>query len=459
MVVIGDRYEVIRELGSGGFGTTYAATDRQTGGEVAVKVLDLSRVDDWKAVELFEREARALRSLDHPGIPAYVAFQPLEDERQAYLVQGLAPGRDLASLLETRRFTEADLIALTTRVLEIFDYLTSLHPVVIHRDIKPSNILLADDGMVSVVDFGCVRDIANPKVGGGSTVAGTFGYMAPEQLQGEATPSSDLYGLGMTLVHLATGRLPSDFDKKRLKPDFRPHAHFSRAFEQFIDKLIEPVPDDRFQTAAEALAALRDVSENDDALSSEQIARRLQAANREASTALARRPTPAPVVKVADPKQRITFTEDEDGATIAIRPSAYWRDLEVYFGLLIVGGPILVGIAAATAGLVGFVVGAIGTIGFGALLWLTAPTWRLRLTDRGDFMFYKRSPKRPRLLGSARQLAVETVRTERGDYIGHLRFERDGQVHLHKHFYPLTSRDRAALEKIKRWTARHGGKN
>jgi hypothetical protein len=253
------RYRVIRTLGKGGFGTTWAATDQQTGEAVAIKALDLSRVDDWKAVELFEREAHTLEQLDHPNIPDYLDFVPVRDQDTGYLVQTLAPGTPLHDLLERQgRFTDEQLEGIAERTLELLVYLESLNPAVVHRDIKPSNLILDDDGEVYLVDFGAVQDAAKRTAEGGSTVAGTFGYMAPEQLHGTASPRSDLYALGMTLIHLASGRHPSDLERQGLKVDFHDAVSLSPALEDFIDRLVEPNPDDRFGSAQEALAHLRE---------------------------------------------------------------------------------------------------------------------------------------------------------------------------------------------------------
>lgn len=422
--VIGERYEVLRELGQGGFGTTYAARDRETNHEVAVKVLDLRRVDDWKAVELFEREAAVLKTLDHPGIPAYVEFRPLEVDKQAFLVQELAPGENLEQLLAKRRFTERDLIDLTDRVLEILAYLTSIHPIVVHRDIKPGNILLAPDGQVSVVDFGAVRAAAETALGGGSTVAGTFGYMAPEQLQGLATPSSDLYGLGMTLVHLATGREPSELETKRLKPMFEEHAELSEELEEFIGRLIEPVPDDRFASASEALAALRTLGakvpqKRRDVTpmpSSDEIAGLRARAEREARARPRSEPPSAP--RIAD---RVSLLEDAEGATLAIRPAPGWRGREAWLGLLSVPAFIALIAVPANVGFAGFAItlAAIGALV--ALILATASTLHLRVTRGGDFVFYTRNPRRPRWVGRATELELRTVPTSLGTRLATLR--------------------------------------
>lgn len=431
---LGERFEVERQLGAGGFGTTWAALDKRSGKRVAVKVLNLRRVEDWKSVELFEREAKVLRSLDHPGIPAYVDFRPLEADRAAYLVQALAPGTNLLELLERRRFTEAELVDLMRRVLTILDYLTRLHPVVVHRDIKPANILLADDGTVSLVDFGAVQDVASATMSGGSTVAGTFGYMAPEQLQGVATPASDLYGLGMTLVHLATGTNPAELDKKRLKPDFRGKVHLSEGLEALIDRMVEPVPDDRPQTAAQVLRALdglRDEDKDEDKR------------EREDAPKLPARTTPEARF------DRVSVTEHDAGTELAIRPSKYWRSREAHLGVL-----ASLGLIVAVA--VGSVLGtAAGIAGFGvlvavaAVVWWTAPTWRLRVTTAGEFVFYARHPTRPKWAGRTGQLAVEVASTSTGEPIAWLYVERPEGRQGHVVF-PLTRNDASRLRALGR---------
>jgi serine/threonine protein kinase len=252
---VAGRYRIESVLGRGGFAQTYRGVDLESGHRVAIKELSLEHVGDWKTVELFEREARTLRSLDHPRIPHYIDFLPVEAERTGYLVQSLAPGRPVDEWLERgRRFSEEECLGIARQLLEILDYLQSLRPPVVHRDITPSNVILDDDQQIYLVDFGAVRNVALPS--GGSTVVGTFGYMAPEQLHGGATPGSDLYGVGMTLIHMLSGIEPSEMQKKRLRVEYRRHLNLSRPFAAFLDSLVAPMVEDRFGTAEEALDAL-----------------------------------------------------------------------------------------------------------------------------------------------------------------------------------------------------------
>lgn len=274
--IIAQRYRILDVLGQGGIGITYAAEDLQNSQQVALKTLSLRRMADWKALELFEREARILASLDRASIPRYLDYFQVDtpEDRSFYLVQQLAPGQSLAALVEGGWHPdEAQVQQLAIQILEILVYLQGLTPPVIHRDIKPQNIILGSppavdlgrsirrekqqETRVFLVDFGAVQDTYRHTVMGGSTVVGTYGYMAPEQFRGEACLATDLYGLGTTLLFLLTGKSPAELPQRKLKIDFRSHIRVSRNFGNWLEKMLKPVVEDRFHSAAEALAVLR----------------------------------------------------------------------------------------------------------------------------------------------------------------------------------------------------------
>ncbi|MEO1297704.1 MAG: serine/threonine-protein kinase [Cyanobacteria bacterium J06636_16] len=257
--IIQSRYRILSVLGRGGSGITYAAEDLATQNRVALKELSLQGLSDWKKLELFEREAQVLASLDHPAIPDYVDYFQIDtvDNRFFYLVQALAEGKSLADWVTAGdRFTETEVRRIALEVLQILQYLHGLNPPVIHRDIKPQNIIRQKDGQIFLVDFGAVQTVYREATAFGSTVVGTYGYMAPEQFRGQAHLTTDLYGLGATLLNLLTHQSPSDLPQQRLKIDFRSQVSVSDAFVTWLDGLLEPLVEDRYDSASTAIAAL-----------------------------------------------------------------------------------------------------------------------------------------------------------------------------------------------------------
>jgi eukaryotic-like serine/threonine-protein kinase len=258
--IIAERYRIIGKLGEGGVGITYAAVDLNSNQKVALKALSLRLTTEWKKIELFEREAKTLSGLNHPGIPRYIDYFQVDtdQDRCFYIAQQLAPGKSLAQLIENGwKPNEAQVRHIAYQLLEILVYLQSLLPPAIHRDIKPQNIILQKNGRVFLVDFGAVQNTYHHTVTGGSTVVGTYGYMAPEQFRGKAVLSTDLYGLGTTLLFLLTQKFPSDLPRQKQKIKFREIVSISTEFADWLEKIIEPAIEDRFHSAKDALSALR----------------------------------------------------------------------------------------------------------------------------------------------------------------------------------------------------------
>jgi ankyrin repeat protein len=265
--IIHQRYCVVDILGEGGTGITYRALDQHTNQQVAIKTLSLRQVKDWKVVELFEREAKVLQQLQHPHIPKYLDYFVSDNDRSDlastqleqnfYIVQELAEGQSLFRWLqEDGRCTEAEVKAIAVQVLKILDYLHGLNSPVIHRDIKPHNLIRREDGHIFLVDFGAVQNTYHSTFMRGSTVVGTFGYMAPEQFRGQAAPATDFYGLGATLLFLLTQRSPAELPTQKLKVEFRSRIKLSDSFADWLEKMLEPAAKDRFESAQEALTAI-----------------------------------------------------------------------------------------------------------------------------------------------------------------------------------------------------------
>ncbi|MBD2233229.1 serine/threonine protein kinase [Phormidium tenue] len=257
--IIDGRYRILRRLGQGSSGTTYAAEVLASGHVIALKELSLRGLQDWKKIELFEREARILKTLNHPAIPQYIDFFQVDtaDNRWFYLAQDLAEGTSLADWIDAGgRVDEAEARRIAIAVLDVLTYLHSLNPPVIHRDLKPQNLIRRDDGHIYLVDFGAVQTVYRDSLRQGSTVVGTYGYMAPEQFRGQAVPATDLYSLGATLLFLLTHQSPADLPQERLRINFRPYVGVSAAFADWLEQLLDPLVEDRSTSAEVALAVL-----------------------------------------------------------------------------------------------------------------------------------------------------------------------------------------------------------
>jgi eukaryotic-like serine/threonine-protein kinase len=220
---LADRYLILRELGRGGAGITWLARDTATGKEVVAKILHLGLLEDWKAVELFQREASVLKGLHHDRIPAYVASFTvnMEGVTRFVLVREYVEGTSLQASVDSGwRGTEGTIREIGIRLARIVAYIHSVRPPVIHRDINPRNIIRRDDGEVFLVDFGGVQDAIRLSAGGTSTIVGTPGYTPMEQFVGRASVRSDLYAMAATLLFLLTHRNPADLPVKEMKVDF-----------------------------------------------------------------------------------------------------------------------------------------------------------------------------------------------------------------------------------------------
>ena len=257
--ILQQRYQLKEKLGQNAGRQTWLAEDIsiQPAETVILKFLAPSQQMGWQDLKLFEREADILKQLSHAGIPDYLDYFTIEDNNSWFaLVEEYIPGNSLNRLIDIKqRFTEKELRNIATDVLEILCYLHTLNPIVIHRDIKPSNLILGEDKRVYLIDFGAVQDNATAK-GGTFTVVGTYGYAPVEQFGGRTVPASDLYALGATLIHLATGTIPADLPQKNMRIQFQDKVSLTDNFVRWIEKLIEPDIEKRFSKASQALEAL-----------------------------------------------------------------------------------------------------------------------------------------------------------------------------------------------------------
>lgn len=209
--ILQERYRVEKQIGQGGMGAVFVATDERFGSTVAIKETFFT---DEKFRRAFEREARLLNSLRHPALPR--VSDHFIDGNGQFLVMEFIDGEDLSEQLETEAkvFAVKDVLAWADQLLDALEYLHTREMPVIHRDIKPQNLKLTSRGQIILLDFGLAK--GNPTNSESGTAAkSVFGYSrnyaSIEQIQGSGTdPRSDIYSLAATLYHLLTGVPPAD---------------------------------------------------------------------------------------------------------------------------------------------------------------------------------------------------------------------------------------------------------
>lgn len=258
--ILKHEYRFIRLLGEGANAKTYLAEERVSGNKVAIK--QLKSVTDFKSYDLFKREVETMRSVNIAGVPKYIDYAEKPGSADDYyIVQEFIEGTAVSELLERRAergygFSEEAVWEFARQMGDILWTLeTQYNPPIIHRDIKPSNVIMTADRKFYLIDFGAV---ANPERKSlNSTIAGTQGYMAPEQLMGDCAVQSDYYGLGATMLHMLTGVAPFKIDTDGMQ----------LLFEDVIDARA-PRTSDRMRQVLATLLAVRpaDRPKNADAL-------------------------------------------------------------------------------------------------------------------------------------------------------------------------------------------------
>ena len=230
---INDRYQIIKSIGEGGMANVYLAYDTILDRNVAIKVLRGDLAHDDKFVRRFQREALAASSLSHPNIVE--VYDVGEDNGQYYIVMEYIEGKQLKQLLKKRgKLTLSEVIDI---MLQVTDGMSVAHDAyIIHRDIKPQNIMIEDNGMVKITDFGIAMAMNSTQLTQTNSVMGSVHYLPPEQANGKtATLQSDIYSMGILMYELLTGNLPYKGDNAveiALK-------HLKEAFPSIRDQLPE----------------------------------------------------------------------------------------------------------------------------------------------------------------------------------------------------------------------------
>ncbi len=203
---INDRYEIIRLIGEGGMANVYLAYDTILERDVAIKVLRGDLADDEKFVRRFQREAISASSLSHPNIVEM--YDVGEDNGNFYIVMEYIDGKTLKQLIKRRgHLTATEAIDI---MCQLTDGLAHAHDsYIIHRDIKPQNIMILEDGMVKITDFGVAMALNASDLTQTNSVMGSVHYLPPEQAAGKgSTIKSDIYSLGIVLYEMLAGTMP-----------------------------------------------------------------------------------------------------------------------------------------------------------------------------------------------------------------------------------------------------------
>ncbi len=240
-------YTIVRELGRGGMGRVYLATDARLGRTVALKVLAPHLLRDPRQRERLRREARAAAALSHPGICTVYALEEIDGE--LYIITEFIDGHTLGDEIREGRRPTPDEIVRTAR--ELAEALAGAHKAgIVHRDLKPDNVMRARDGRLKILDFGLARSQAPAELTAASRaglLVGTPGYIAPEQLAGERGDArADVYAFGVLMSEYACGTHPFATGGARTVP----------AIGAIVAQCLRQSPDERFASAAAIVAAL-----------------------------------------------------------------------------------------------------------------------------------------------------------------------------------------------------------
>ena len=261
---IAGQYQITRRIGSGGMGLVYEGTDVNLGRRVAIKHLreDLQRNPQEK--ERFLSEARLVASLDHPNILRIYSIA--EEKGEIYLIFEFIEGKTLDEWTQGRKLNLAQTLQVYKAVAQALDYAHAKG--VIHRDMKPSNIMIGNNGVVHVMDFGVARLAKDPSLTSQMTrtIVGTPAYMAPETQDGFISKESDIYGLAVCVYQSLTGQLPftatpsGTVNKiKRVYPLISSFG-FPKGMDLIFNRALDPNPNLRFKSAREFISEMEKFS-------------------------------------------------------------------------------------------------------------------------------------------------------------------------------------------------------
>ena len=264
--IIGNRYEILEEVGLGGMATVYKAKDHVLNRFVAVKVLRDEFTTDNEFIKRFNTEAQSAASISHPNIVSIYDVGHEEENNLYYIVMELVQGKTLKEIIDVEGnlgWKWAINIA-----IQIASALEIAHKNgIVHRDIKPHNIIITEDGIAKVTDFGIAKAVSNSTITAFGTTIGSVHYFSPEQAKGSITDAkSDIYSLGVVIYEMVTGKVPFDADtpvsvalkhmQEEPKEPIQINENLPIAINQIVVKAMQKAPSARYQTATEMLQDL-----------------------------------------------------------------------------------------------------------------------------------------------------------------------------------------------------------
>lgn len=262
-MIIGERYEIVGKIGTGGMADVYKGKDHKLNRYVAIKVLKPEFREDTKFIKKFQTEAQSAAGLTHPNVVN--VFDVGNDEGIYYIVMELIEGITLKEYISKKG--KLSIKEATSIAIQVSMGLEAAHSHgIVHRDVKPQNIIISTDGKVKVTDFGIARAASSNTIS--SNVMGSVHYSSPEQVRGGySDEKSDIYSLGITLYEMVTGVVPFDGDTtvaiaiKHLQEEMIPPSTYTPelpySLERIIEKCTQKSVDRRYKNMSEVIADLK----------------------------------------------------------------------------------------------------------------------------------------------------------------------------------------------------------
>lgn len=261
--LLGNRYELLERIGSGGMAEVYRAKCHLLNRQVAVKILKSELMMDDEFVQKFKIEAQAAAGLNHPNIVN--VFDVGADQGMYYIVMELIEGKTLQEVIrEQKHLSPEKAVRVLLQITSAVEFAHERH--IIHRDLKPQNIMLNHLGNIKVMDFGIARATTSETLQVSDKVLGSVAYLSPEQAKGVYSDErSDLYSLGIVFYEMLTGRTPFTGETpisvvmKHLEEDlsFQKVDDIPIAYQNIVRKLTQKLPENRYQSARELIIDLK----------------------------------------------------------------------------------------------------------------------------------------------------------------------------------------------------------